>query len=66
MVGKLLGDIELPPNSFVSLLVKTEGPMLPSEDMVLQSGDDVVVVTSPNEEQRLYETLTGVEQWSSA
>lgn len=66
VVGKLLGDIELPPNSFVSLLVKTEGPMLPSEDMVLQSGDDVVVVTSPNEEQRLYETLTGVEQWSSA
>ena len=65
VIGKLLGDIELPPNSFISLLVKTEGAMLPSEDLVLESGDDVVAVTSPDEEQLLYETFTGVEQWPS-
>ena len=61
VVGKPLSDIELPPNSFISLVVKHQGPVLPSEDVVLDSEDDVVAVTSPEEEQLLYETLTGVE-----
>ena len=60
-VGKHLGDIELPQSSFISLVVKGEGPVLPSEDLVLDSGDDVVAVTSAEDEQPLYETLTGVE-----
>ena len=60
VVGKALSDIELPPNSFISLVVKSQGPVLPSEDTVLDSGDDAVAVTSPQEEQLLYETLTGV------
>ena len=61
VVGKSLDDIELPPTSFISLVVKDQGPVLPSEDVILDSGDDVVAVTSPEEEQLLYETLTGVE-----
>ena len=61
IAGKTLSDIELPPTSLVSLVVKTQGPVLPSDDLVLDPGDDVVVVTSPEEEQVLYETLTGVE-----
>ena len=60
-VGRHLGDISLPPNSFISLVVKNEGPLLPSDEIQLESGDDVVAVTSPDEEQLLYETLTGVE-----
>ena len=61
VVGKPLGEIGLPPDSFISLVVTNEGPVLPSEDVVLGSGDDVVAVTSPEEEQLLYETLTGVQ-----
>ena len=61
VVGRALSDIELPPNSFISLVVKSQGPVLPSEDPVLDSGDDAVAVTSPEEEQLLYETLTGVD-----
>ncbi len=61
VAGKSLGDIELPPNSFISLLVKNDGAVLPSDATVLDPGDDVVVVTSPEEEQLLYDTLTGVE-----
>ena len=61
VAGKSLGDIELPPNSFISLLVKNDGAVLPSDTTVLDPGDDVVVVTSPEEEQLLYDTLTGVE-----
>lgn len=60
VVGKALGDVELPPGSFIALVVKGHGPVLPSEEVVLDSGDDVVAVTSPEEEQLLYETLTGV------
>jgi trk system potassium uptake protein TrkA len=56
-----LGDIDLPPNSFVSLVVKAQGPVLPSDDLIIDPGDDVLVVTSSEEEQLLYETLTGVE-----
>ena len=61
VAGKPLGDIELPPNSFVTLVVKDDGPVLPSANVVLSYGVDVVVVTSPIEEQLLYEILTGVE-----
>ena len=60
-VGKHLGELVLPPNSFVSLVVKNEGPTLPEDELRLESGDEVVAVTSPDEEQLLYETLTGVE-----
>ena len=42
VVGKPLSDIELPPNSFISLVVKTQTAVLPSQDLILDSGDDVV------------------------
>ena len=61
VAGKLLEEVELPPNSFITLVVKDDGPVLPSDEVILGSGDDVVVVTSSEEEQLLYETLTGVE-----
>ena len=61
VVGKALGALDLPPNSLISLVAKSGGPVMPSEELVLEPGDEVVVVTSPQEEQLLYETLTGVE-----
>ena len=61
VVGRPLSQIDMPPNSFITLVVKDEGPSLPQEDLVLNAGDDVVVVTVTDEEQTLYETLTGVE-----
>ena len=61
VVGKPIGAIEMPPLSFISLVAKSQGPILPAEDVVLDPGDDVVAVTSTDEEQLLYETLTDVE-----
>ena len=61
VVGKSLISVELPPNSFISLVVKDQGPLLPSDNVIFDPGDEVVVVTSPDEEELLYETLTGVE-----
>jgi trk system potassium uptake protein TrkA len=60
-VGKAMGQLILPPNSFVTLVVNDEGPHIPHDDLVLSAGDDVVVVTAPDEEQALFETLTGVK-----
>ena len=60
-VGKHLGELVLPPNSFIALVVKGEGPTLPQDDLRLEPGDRVVGVTSPDEEQLLHHTLTGIE-----
>ena len=59
-IGKPLDELELPPNSFISLVVKNEGPHLPSDNPILQAQDDVIAVTTPDEEQLLHETLTGI------
>lgn len=64
VAGTQLEEIELPPNSFISLVVKSRGPVLASEEVVLDSGDDIIAVTSLDEEQLLYEALTGVERWA--
>ena len=61
VVGKPLSQVDMPPSSFVTLVVKDEGPFLPQDDLVLSAGDEVVVVTVADEEQVLFETLTGVE-----
>ena len=61
VVGQNIDDIDLPPNSFISLVVKNDGPVIPKEDTKLEVGDEVIVVTIPSEEQILYEKLTGVD-----
>ncbi len=60
VVGKPMSAVEMPPNSFVTLVINAEGPTLPHQDLALQAGDDVIAVTIPDEEQALYEALTGV------
>lgn len=61
VIGQNINDIDLPPNSFISLVVKNDGPVIPREDTILEVDDEVIVVTIPSEEQILYEKLTGVE-----
>jgi len=59
-VGKRLDEVELPPHSFISLVIKKDRAILPSDDMILESEDEVVAVTMTGEEHTLYEILTGV------
>ena len=61
VVGQRLEDLELPPNSFISLIVKHSRAVLPTSDTVLEAADSVVVVTNPDDESLLYDTLTAVE-----
>ena len=61
VIGRELSDLDLPPNSFVSLVIKDEGPVLPTSDLILTSGDQVILVTAPDEEQILHDVLTGID-----
>lgn len=61
VVGKRLGEVELPPHSFVSLVVKKGGAQMPTDGLVLEADDELVAVTRTGHEQVLYETLTGVQ-----
>ena len=61
IVGKRLEEVELPPKSFISLVVKKTGAELPSGHLVLEAEDELVAVTQIGDEQILYDILTGVQ-----
>lgn len=60
VVGKRLGEIRLPPHSFLSLVVKRNQAEQAASNLVLDGLDEVVAVTVADEEQSLYDALTGV------
>ena len=60
IVGKRLREIELPPDCFISLVVKKGGAELPSDALVLEPEDELVAVTRTGQEQVVYDILTGV------
>ena len=60
IVGKRLGELQLPPNSFISLIVKRESANLPSNHYLVEAEDELIAVTSNADEQLLYDILTGV------
>ena len=59
-VGKSPVDLELPPNSFIILLVKQDGPYLPSDSLILTANDEVIAVTTTYEEPMLHDILTSM------
>ena len=60
IIGKPLNEIELPPNSFITLMVKKSGATLPTGRSVVDPEDELVAVVPEGEEQILYDILTGV------
>ena len=60
IIGKRLSEIKLPPNSFISLMIKKDGATLPTGRSVVEPNDELVAVTSAGDEQILYDILTGV------
>ena len=60
IIGKRLSEIELPPNSFITLIVKKTGATLPTGRSVGEAEDELVAVTPEGDEQILYDILTGV------
>ena len=60
VVGKRLGEVELPPRSFISVVVKRSGVERPTADLILETDDQLIAVTSSADGPTLYEILTGI------
>ena len=60
IVGRRLSDLELPPHSLICLVIKRGGPQLPSNTLVVEAEDELVVVAMIEDQQLLYDILTGV------
>ncbi len=59
-VGKLVKELSLPPGSVLSLIIRKERkPVVPTVNTVLQAGDQVIAVTTPESEEALRATLRG-------
>jgi trk system potassium uptake protein TrkA len=59
VVGKRIGDVLLPHQSLISLVIDSEGhPRIPTSDTVIHAGDEVVAVTMLESEGVLRAALT--------
>jgi trk system potassium uptake protein TrkA len=56
--GKLLSEVVLPADTFITLIVKAGEPIEPDEETMLGSGDEILAVTTESDEEILWETLT--------
>ena len=59
-VGKRLGDLDLPPESIVSLIIKHGHANVPARQTVVEAGDEIVAAISIGLEQAFYDIFTGV------
>ncbi len=59
-VGKTVKELSLPPESVLSLIIRKEQkPRIPTANTILQAGDQIIAVTSPESEEALRAALTG-------
>ena len=59
-IGKRLTDIPMPDHSFVSFIIKHEILTIASPNLIIDAYDEIIAITSSEDEHILYETLTGV------
>ena len=59
-VGKPVKELSLPPGSVLSLIIrKARKPVVPTVNTVIQAGDQIIAVTTPESEEALRATLRG-------
>jgi trk system potassium uptake protein len=59
-IGKKIKDIAIPAGSVLALIIRRDQkPMLPSQDVVLHNGDQIIALTSSDAEERLKTALMG-------
>ena len=59
VIGKQIGELNLPPGSILSLIVKERGVQVPTQDTVLEADDRVMAVIRPELEEALCNVLVG-------
>ena len=60
VVGKRLGEVEMPMNCFVSAVVRRTNVERPLSGLVLEAEDELLIVSAKDYEQNLYDILTGI------
>ena len=60
VIGKTLENIELPPHSFIAIVMKDNRAEPPIDKLIIEAHDEIVAVTTPDEEAVMYDILTGV------
>ena len=58
IIGKSPLDLPIPPGSFLSTIIKHNGPVSPKKDVIIESGDDIIFVTHRENEHILFQTVT--------
>lgn len=59
-VGKSIKELTMPEGSVLCLIIRqAQGPFVPTSGTVLQAGDQVIAVTSPEKEEALRTALRG-------
>jgi trk system potassium uptake protein TrkA len=59
-VGKAVKDLELPPDTVLSLIVRLgQKPVIPNPDTVIAAGDQVIAIANAESEDPLRAALTG-------
>lgn len=58
-IGKMIRDIVLPPNSVLVSIIRGGDIIIPKGETVLTPGDDVIAITSVENEQSLFSSLIG-------
>lgn len=59
VVGKVVKDITFPPDSVLVSIVRAENVIIPKGDTVLKERDDIIALTTIENERKLLETLLG-------
>jgi trk system potassium uptake protein TrkA len=60
VIGKKIGDFSMPKGSAVLLVVgKEKGPFIPTNDTIIKEEDEIVVITSAENEEAMREMLVG-------
>ncbi|MFC1987618.1 potassium channel family protein [Chloroflexota bacterium] len=58
--GKAVGEISLPPESVLSLVIRKEHkPFVPTDDTIIQTDDQIIAITTPESEEALRAILRG-------
>jgi Trk K+ transport system NAD-binding subunit len=59
VIGRDLGDLELPSGSTIAVVVRNEHPTPPRPELRFRAGDKILAVTSSDEEAELRRLLIG-------
>ena len=58
VVGSMVGDLSLPPDTVLVCIIREERPIAPSADDTLEANDELMFVTVPESEDELQDLLS--------